>query len=265
MAFWRRLLEGTNWQALLGYVSPTFFQLVSPRDVSRSAFRLARNWFDDERFVDAVNVRSAAVENLDVGLSVTGTIRRKQQRLPFHSDAPAGREIDARCRTGEQALTLFFHQIYAQGPIFLDLRRSHFQCNGDSQKQEYLFAATPLYCEWSPQFQAAMQDLYAAFYGNLSQIEYMGALRSLGIEAVADTFERAFGGERKSAARFHLADFRVTFHEVFMRCLETRATLHPDFLTLGIAIATLYDHLELDGGTYNVAECYARALGKMQS
>ena len=105
-----------------------------------------------------------------------------------------------------------------------------------------------------------MRQLYAAFYGAASEDAYLAALRSLGIEAVADTFDRAFGGARKTAARFQLADFRVTFHEVFTRCLETHSSLHPDFLTLGIAIATLYDHLELDGGTYDVAACYARAV-----
>ncbi len=260
MAFWRRLLEGTNWQTLLGYVSPAFFQLVSPRDVSRSVYRLARNWFDEENFVDAVKVRADAVKDLDLGLSVTGIVRHGRDRLPFHSDLPAARKIDSDCRTGEDVLSLFFHQIYAKGPIFLDLRRNHFQCTGNSQHQEHVFVATPLYCEWSPQFRTAMCKLYASFYGNESEDAYLFALSSLGIEAVADIFDTAFGGERKTAARFQLADFRATFHEVFMRCLKTRCTLHPDFLTLGIAIATLYDHLELDGGTYNVAACYARAV-----
>jgi hypothetical protein len=260
MAFWRRLLEGTNWQTLIGYVSPAFFQLVSPRDVSRTAYRLARNWFDEAKYVEAVNARSIAVENLDFGLSVTGLARRKRDRLPFHSEAPP-QEVDSSCRTGESVLTLFFHQIYGEGPLFLDLRRNHFHCSGSAENPKHAFVATPLYCDWSPQFRNAMRQLYAGFYGNVSTDTYLASLRSLGIEAVADIFDRAFGGDRKTAAKFQLADFKLTFHEVFTRCLETRSALHPDFLALGIAIATLYDHLELDGGTYNVAECYERALG----
>ncbi len=265
MAFWRRLLEGTSWQTLIGYVSPTFFQLVSPRDVSRSAYRLARNWFDESKYLEAVNLRARAVEQLDFGLSVTGVARRKRDRRPFQSDVPAAQKVDSSCRTGESVLTLFFHQIYGEGPIFLDLRKNHFHCSGNSQNAKHGFVATPLYCVWSPQFRNAMRELYAGFYGNVSAATYLAALRSLGIEAVADIFDKAFGGERKTAARFQLADFKLTFHEVFTRCLETRSPLHPDFLTLGIAIATLYDHLELDGGTYNVAECYARGVGRCET
>ncbi len=260
MAFWRRLLEGTSWQTLVGYVSPAFFQLVSPRDVSRSAYRLARNWFDEEKYVRAIEARAAALETLNVGLSVSRIARRRRDRLPFHSDLPAAREVDSKCRTGEHVLTLFFHQIYADGPLFLDLRRNHFQCLGTAPEGVHVFTAPPLYCDWSPEFRAAMRDLYAAFYGGAPEDDYRRSLRGLGIEAVADVFDGAFGGARKTAARFQLADFRVTFHEVFMRCLEARAALHPDFLTLGIAIATLYDHLELDGGCYDVAACHARAI-----
>ena len=105
-----------------------------------------------------------------------------------------------------------------------------------------------------------MRDLYASFYGGASRADFISALTALGIAPAADAFERAFGGERKSAARFLLTEFRATFHEVFLRCLETRTTLQADFLTLGITLATLYDHLELDGGTYDVAACYARAV-----
>ena len=263
MAFWRRLLEGTSWQTLVGYVSPAFFQLVSPRDVSRSAYRLARNWFDEEKFARAVNDRAATVENLGLGFSVSRTARRRRDRLPFHSDVPTTHEVDSRCRTGECVLELFFHQIYAEDPMFLDLRRNHFHCTGSSSESGHVFQATPLFCDWSSEFRAAIRELYSGFYGSATDNDYRRALRSLGIETVADVFEAAFGGERKTAARFQLADFRVTFHEVFTRCLEARATLHPDFLTLGIAIATLYDHLEVDGGTYDVAACHARATAAL--
>lgn len=258
MAFWRRLLEGTSWQTLIGYVSPTFFQLVSTRDVSRTAYRLARNWFDEDKYARAAELRAATLAALDTGLGISRVQRRKRDRMPFRSEAPETRELDRSCRTGELALTLFFHQIYADGPIFLDLRRDHFQC-ADSAGHSYVFRVSPLYCDWTSEFRAAMRQLYHGFYGEAEPAAYQSALRALGIEAVADVFERAFGGERKRAARFQLSDFRVTFHEVFTRCLEAKATLHPDFLTLGIYIATLYDHLELDGGVYNVAACYARA------
>ena len=260
MAFWRRLLEGTSWQTLVTYVSPTFFQLVSTRDVSRTAYRLVRNWFDEERYARATLLRASTLAKLDSGLSVSRVQRRRGERLPFRSERPEAGEIDANCRTGEKALILFFHQIYADGPVFLDLRRNHFQCVAGSPGPSHVFNASPLYCDWTAEFRAAMRQLYSGFYGDTEPGTYQSALQSLGIEVVADIFDRAFGGERKRAARFMLSDFRVTFHEVFTRCLEAKAALHPDFLTLGISIATLYDHLELDGGVYDVAACYARAM-----
>jgi len=260
VAFWRRLLEGTSWQTLVTYVSPTFFQLVSTRDVSRTAYRLVRNWFDEERYARAILLRASTLAKLDSGLSVSKVQRRRGERLPFRSERPEAGEIDANCRTGEEALILFFHQIYVDGPVFLDLRRNHFQCVAGSPGPSHVFNASPLYCDWTAEFRAAMRQLYSGFYGDTEPGTYQSALQSLGIEVVADIFDRAFGGERKRAARFMLSDFRVTFHEVFTRCLEAKAALHPDFLTLGIAIATLYDHLELDGGVYDVAACYARAM-----
>lgn len=263
MAFWRRLLEGTSWQALVGYVSPAFFQLVSPRDISRTAYVLIRNWFDESTFRALVQERAASIETLNCGLAVTGSTRRRRERRAFLSEVTPCSEPSSQYRTGEQVLTLFFHQIYRDGPILLDLRRCHFCPKKDSDRLNFI--ATPLYCTWSPSFRTAMRDLYASFYGDASRADFMSALTALGIAPAADAFERAFGGARKNAARFLLTEFRATFHEVFLRCLETRTTLQADFLTLGIALATLYDHLELDGGTYDVAACYARAVSNLPS
>ena len=261
MTFWRRLLEGTSWQTLVGYVSPAFFQLVSPRDISRTAYRLARNWFDDQTFRDVVQQRVNSIEPLSCGLSIVGLPRGRRNQRPFHSEVLPPGGSDPRCRTGDKALILFFNQIYSEGPVLLDLRRSHFFCEHSAIESNKRLVATPLYCTWSPSFRSALRDLYAAFYGGASRDVYLAALSTLGIEAAEDAFERAFGGEKKTAARFQLADFRATFHEIFVRCLEARRTLQPDFLTLGIAIATLYDHLELEGGTYNVTQCYSLAVG----
>ena len=263
MAFWRRLLEGTSWQTLLSYVSPAFFQIVSPRDVSRSAYRLVRNWFDEEAFQEVVLLSSSSIEALNCGLSVVATTRRRSHR-PFQSELPQAHPSGQACRTGDKALILFFHQIYTDGPVLLDLRRSHFFCESLPPHGRLRYEAPPLYCTWTPAFRAALRDLYAAFYGSASRETYLAALSALGLAPVADIFERTFGGPHKRAARFLLSDFRTTFHDIFMRCLQARTMLDRDFLTLGIAIATLYDHLEVDGGSYDVTQCYLRALPQTQ-
>lgn len=259
MAFWSRLLEGTSWQSLLGYVSPSFFQLVSPRDVSLTAYRLARNWFDDSEFRSAVRARSESIQSARINITIATPLKRGLERVPFHSDAPQSPEPESTSRTGEHALSFFFHQIHSGGPLFLDLRRRHFSSSSSSTASAQ-FVPTPLYCEWSDSFRLAVCDLYASFYGNAPPEVYGQALRRLGISAAASSFEKAFGGNKKHAATFSLAEFRATFHEVFERCLETKTLLQPDFLTLGIAIATLYDHLQLEGGEYDVAACYSRAV-----
>src|SRR5512142_399322 len=113
MAFWRRLLEGTSWQSLVGYVSPAFFQLVSPRDISRTAYRLVRNWFDENAFRAAVQERATSIARLDCGLEIVAAPRRRDRRA-FVSDVPACAERKPGQRTGEQALVFFFHQIYSE-------------------------------------------------------------------------------------------------------------------------------------------------------
>ena len=105
MAFWRRLLEGTSWQALVGYVSPAFFQLVSPRDISRTAYLLIRNWFDESTFRALVQERAAAIQALDCGLAVTGSPRRRRERRAFLAEVTPCSEPGSHYRTGEQALT----------------------------------------------------------------------------------------------------------------------------------------------------------------
>jgi hypothetical protein len=46
---------------------------------------------------------------------------------------------------------------------------------------------------------------------------------------------------------------------VFIRCRDSKTPLHPDFVTLGVMLATLYDHLETLGGVYDVQSAYQAA------
>jgi hypothetical protein len=59
--------------------------------------------------------------------------------------------------------------------------------------------------------------------------------------------------------RFEVKQFISTFHEVFLRCKASRTALHPDFLPLGLYLATLYDHLERLGMAVDVVAAFGEA------
>jgi hypothetical protein len=150
---------------------------------------------------------------------------------------------------GEQVLRYFFFQIYASESVFLDLRGSRFCRRPEEAVAE--FYPLPLWATWRADFVQGIRQLYDGFYGD-DEGAFEKAVAELGIAPAAEVFKRAFGGERKRASRYTVAEFRETFHEVFLRCRDAKVAFHPDFVTLGIAIATLYDHLETLGGCYDV-------------
>jgi hypothetical protein len=50
-----------------------------------------------------------------------------------------------------------------------------------------------------------------------------------------------------------------TFHQVFVLCRDAKQSLHPDFLPLGLYLATLYDHLERLGAAVDVLAAFEKA------
>jgi hypothetical protein len=85
------------------------------------------------------------------------------------------------------------------------------------------------------------------------------ALHYLGLSSAKDVLVRAFGGVNRTACRFSVEESRVTFHEVFLRCRDHHAPVHPDLVILGILMLTLTDHLEDEGEAYNVRKLCAEA------
>lgn len=69
-------------------------------------------------------------------------------------------------------------------------------------------------------------------------------------------YEGQFGDTH--AVSFSLREFQRRFHEVFKRCKETESKLHPSFLTLGLALAPLYEHLEAIGAPLDVNAAFER-------
>jgi hypothetical protein len=167
-----------------------------------------------------------------------------------------------RAADGDGLLKLFFFQIAMSEAVFLDLREPRFcRC---VESGRVAFHPLPLWTHWRPDFVEGVRRLYAGFYAGQSEA-FEHATRELGVSAANEVFLRAFGGDKKHAARYALAEFRDTFHEVFIKCRDAGAVLHPDFATLGAMLATLYDHLESLGGIYDVQAAYLSANAPAQA
>lgn len=256
MALWRRLIAGSDWAHLSDVLSPAFFEIVPPRQLSVRAAELARHWFDhDGAKALATRLDQAAVGNGQAFRVSTAT--GSGSIIPFVG-RPANRGRCRPARDGQALLEYFFFQIYQSDTVFLDLRAARF-CQG--AEPAVVFWPLPLWTRWQPDFVQGIRQLYDGFYGG-SDALCAQAMRELGVSAAAEVFEREFGGTKKRASQYTVAGFEQTFHEVFVRCRDQKTAFHPDFVTLGIALATVYDHLETLGGTYDVESCFHRALGR---
>jgi hypothetical protein len=241
---------------MLDLLSPALFEIVSPIQLSSRATELARHWFDAEAV-------AALSESLDLRARTVGLGCRivpasvKYSIIPFRVKSVAA-PVALPASNGAELLAFFFFQIYAGSSLFLDLRESRFfRVEGENA---VWFQPLPLWTVWQSDFVDGIRQLYDGFYGD-NDARFEQAARALGIGPAQDVFRRAFGGARKHACEYSVAAFRSTFHEVFLRCRDARVSFHPDFITLGIAIATLYDHLESLGGSYDVAAEFQRVKG----
>jgi hypothetical protein len=251
MSFWRRLLAGSEWSHLLGVLSPSFFDVVSARDLSIRAVELAGNWFDRAGYLGCVGRLSSTLGANDIGLDVVSSSPSRSM-VPFRSEAPRASECPM-AGDGAALLRFFFLQIATSKTVFLDLRATRF-CRPASGER-IVFHPLPLWVHWQQDFVDAIRQLYAGFYGSQSE-GFEHATKALGVSAANEVFERAFGGERKTASRYSMSEFRETFHEVFVKCRDQKTPFHPDLITLGVMLATLYDHLECLGGVYDVQAAY---------
>ena len=148
-------------------------------------------------------------------------------------------------------LELFFHQLLRSNTAVLDLRHARFV---EHQGLVY-WQPRPLYVRWDAEFLAALREVYSAFYGDHPSRLREG-LGRLGIACAHGAFVKHFQYPDQHAVRFRLTDFRSGFHDTFVHCREAGASLHPNFVALGIYLACLYEQLDWLGGTYDVAGAF---------
>jgi hypothetical protein len=175
---------------------------------------------------------------------------------------PSGRELDSAPRDGagadarahaERIVTLYFHQLFADGPTLIDLRADVLERRGGALD----WRPAAWLVRWDPAFLEGLRNIYAGFYRG-DDATFRSGLSALGIASCEDLFRAHFGADQAHHA-FRTREFVATFHQVFVRCREQHLQLHPDFLALGIYLAALYDALDPTGIEIDVRACFERA------
>ncbi len=228
-----RTLKDAEWKPLLDFVTPAFFEVMPARALLGQGRELVGNARDRKRFA---TVRRRMQQGLDeLGVPV---------RLgpPGAGSPPPGlgelAEPERRAR-GQRVLELYFAQLLAGDVAILDLRPDRFAALGEGG---LAWHPGPYYVDWDPGFVDAVRRLYRGFYRD-DEGSFQEALADLELQAAGDLFIRHFGEGDQRAVRFDRRTFQRSFHDIFVRCRDTGASLHPNFLALGVYLATLYDHL----------------------
>jgi hypothetical protein len=151
-----------------------------------------------------------------------------------------------------RVVALYFHQILHGDTTLLDLRHQAF-----STRHPLTWRPASWIAEWEPSFIEALRQVYVGFYRD-DPSGFRAGLKALNLSHAEDVFRQHFGDGQR-AVRFEVKHFVSTFHQVFVRSRDARTTLHPDFLLLGLYLASLYDHLERLGVPVDVAAAFEHA------
>jgi hypothetical protein len=242
-----RILSGGEFGQWASFVSPAFFNVMPTKPLWQRAKGLARATRDPDRYARAVNARRALLGRSLLTLTLeTPATRSSERPPPAHA---AALSPDARAA---QVVELYFHQILHGDTALLDLRQQAF-----SGAAPLVWRPAAWVTEWDPGFIAALRQVYTGFYRDDPE-GFRAGLRRLNLERAEDVFRRHFGDGQRSV-RFEVKHFVATFHQVFVICRDAKVSLHPDFLPLGLFLASLYDHLERLASGVDVAAAFEKA------
>lgn len=237
-----KILGSGQLGKLASFVSPAFFDVMPAKALWKRSRALLAGMRDREAFRHAVAERSAKLAQL----------LPQVELVPDGKTTAAGAIglVEAHAR-GAHVVELYFHQLFHGQTALIDIRGSAFKPDGE----RLLWHPAAWLAEWSPEFIAALRDIYRGFYRRDDAL-FRSGLATLSLTQSEDLFRRYFGGDHVT---FRTADFVDTFHQIFERCKQAHVALHPDFLPLGIYLAALYDHLEDLAVPVDVAAAFERA------
>jgi hypothetical protein len=152
---------------------------------------------------------------------------------------------------GETVLALYFHQLGTVQPTLLDLSARRF-----TQRDGHLvWSAGAGHVRWDEGFRIGLYDAYRALY---SGGDVAAALAALSLSSAADVFATHMGGGDGRAVIFSVDGFVASFHAIFVHCRDHEIALHPNFLPLGLYLATMVDTLEKLGEALDVGAAFER-------
>ena len=249
-----RLIRATGFKRFAAFVSPAFFDVVPTGAMLQRARRLLSDYRDAQGFAEAVEARRRSLDAASIGVALT-TVRAAE---PGPTRPLADLATADRRSVGEAVLRLYFHQLMTDGPTLLDLSAGRFGRGTPQRGVEWRVRAG--YAVWDVRFQSAIRQVYRGFYTDDARAMNDG-LEALGLGSAALLFRRHFGDGDQTAVEFSVDHFVSSFHSVFMHCKEHGIRLAPDFLPLGIYLATLYETLEQLGVPLDVRSAFHRAVG----
>lgn len=240
---WAARLAPEPFRDFLPYASPAALKVVRPTQVLRRAVDVAQNVSRSaERAREAARLQASLVDaGLGEGLCVVEDVGPR-----FHADQLSSSE---RVAMGQRVLALYFHQLFWDGPLFLDLRPRHF--GWDASLQQLRFSPTNLWCRPDADFMRRLRALYVGFYDadakRLSEgleLYQWQCKPSPGFAARMQHLLRDHFGPPSGSVRFAISHFRSTFDAIFKEAAESGACLHPDLTFLGVELVGLYLTLE---------------------
>lgn len=233
---WRRLLKTTGASDISTVLSPSFFRVFPVSRMMQAARALTSNYRDRDGFERAVDQRDAALRTRDIPVRI-------------RADRQTTGETDVE--DGQTLLILYFQQLFDDTPTLLDLRRERFDATDDG----LVWSPTRYYIDWDEEFIEAVRALYDGFYTG-DDDEFEAGLAALHLSGTGDLFENHFGEGDQRAVHFDVEHFHDSFTAILSRCVEMDRSLHYQFAPLGLYLASLYDHLDQLGGTYDVREAF---------
>lgn len=231
------LLRGTDWSKIAEYLSPVLFQVVPPLGMAREIQGLVANYREKAKFDDLRQKIDHQLSKLPWQIQ----LRQKSEKL--------GSEM--QLGLGDRLLRYYFWQILTQDSAILDLRHKSWTV---TENGIALWHPSPLYITWDPKFIVAVRKLYTGFYHDDERLLDEG-LESIGLKSGKTALLAHFGANQAKVV-FDLAQFRSSFHDVFVACKASKSRLHTNVLGLGAILGCLYENLQTLGGDYDVRAAF---------
>jgi len=234
------LVKQTEWRPFLDLLSPSFFRVVPAGPLLKELRQLASLYRSSDELQRALDHRRVSLKR--AGLPI--------QLVPPKEIPATARATDPGAR-GQRILELYFHQVFGDGLVLLDVRHGRFA----EEAGGLMWGPSGALADWSPAFRQSVGALYRGFYLG-DDVLFREGLAALGLAKAEDAIRSQFGEGQQRAVRFSLADFQQKFQDVFVRCQETGSRIDTGFLSLGLYLATLYEHLEALGEPFDARAAF---------